>query len=297
MKELSIAVYGREFNQSVIGYVGELFTYLRERNVQVYIYHDFHTFLKKLCKVDFKFKKFKTHKDLPKDISFMLSLGGDGTMLSAATLIGDSGIPIAGINFGRLGFLANISKNKIEEALDQILNNQYTVQPRALLQVESSDGTIKAGVSNALNDITVFRYDSSAMITVHAVLNGELLNSYWSDGLIIATPTGSTAYSLSCGGPIIMPGSGNFVITPVSPHNLNVRPIVVSEDMELRLNIESRTEKYIVSCDSKSYTLSTKTSLLITKAPYHVNLIRLKDDQYFGILREKLLWGIDVRNY
>ncbi|MEI5984185.1 MULTISPECIES: NAD kinase [Sphingobacterium] len=297
MKELAIAVYGREFNQSVIGYVVELFSYLRERNVQVYIYHDFHSFLKKLCKVDFKFKKFRSHKDLPKDISFMLSLGGDGTMLAAATLIKDSGIPIAGINFGRLGFLANISKNKIEEALDQILANQYQIQKRGLLQVETSDGTLVAGDNIALNDITVFRSDSSAMITVNAVLDNELLNSYWADGLIIATPTGSTAYSLSCGGPILMPGSGNFVITPISPHNLNVRPIVVSENMKLHLEIESRTEKYILSCDSKSYTLSTNTTLTISKAPFNINLIRLQNDQYFSILREKLLWGIDVRNY
>ena len=282
-------------NRSLAMWLNCLAIYAKETFKSIFI--KISTAFKKLCKVDFKFKKFKSHKDLPKDVSFMLSLGGDGTMLSAATLIGDSGIPIAGINFGRLGFLANISKNRMEEALDQILKNEYTVQPRALLQVESSDGTLQSSESVALNDITVFRYDSSAMITVHAILDGELLNSYWSDGLIIATPTGSTAYSLSCGGPIIMPGSGNFVITPISPHNLNVRPIVVSENMQLKLEIESRSEKYIVSCDSKSYTLSSKTSLLITKAPYHVNLIRLKGDQYFGILREKLLWGIDVRNY
>ena len=143
----------------------------------------------------------------------------------------------------------------------------------------------------------MFRSDSSAIITIHTTLDGELLNSYWADGLIIATPTGSTAYSLSCGGPIIMPGSGNFVITPISPHNLNVRPIVVNENMQLKLEIEARTEKYILTCDSKNQILSTKTTLLITKAPFNINLIRLANDQYFTILREKLLWGIDVRNY
>ena len=227
----------------------------------------------------------------------MLSLGGDGTMLSAATLIRDSGIPVAGINFGRLGFLANVSKNHIQEALDQILAGDYQIQKRALLQVQSSDGAFEQSEYFALNDISVFRSDSSAMITIHATLDGELLNSYWADGLIIATPTGSTAYSLSCGGPIIMPGSGNFVITPISPHNLNVRPIVVNENMQLQLEIEARTEKYILTCDSKNQILSTKTTLLITKAPFNINLIRLANDQYFTILREKLLWGIDVRNY
>lgn len=297
MKEVAIAVYGREFNASVIGYVRELFAYLREKNVQVYIYAEFYAFLKHQSTIAYQVHEFHSHHDLPKDIAFMLSLGGDGTMLSAATLIKDSGIPVAGINFGRLGFLANVSKNHIQEALDQILDGNYQIQKRAVLQVKSSDGTFLHGENFALNDISVFRSDSSAMITVHATLDGELLNSYWADGLIIATPTGSTAYSLSCGGPIIMPGSGNFVITPISPHNLNVRPIVVNENMQLQLEIEARTEKYIVTCDSKNQILPTKTSLLITKAPFNINLIRLPNDQYFTILREKLLWGIDVRNY
>ncbi len=297
MNKTAIAVYGREFNQSVLGYVLELFSYLRNKQVTVYIYQDFHTFLNNNFNLDFEFQKFKSHEDLPSNIAFMLSLGGDGTMLAAATLIKDSGIPIAGINFGRLGFLANISKTNIQEALDQIFANEYQIQKRALLQVKTNDDTFVEGATYALNDITVFRSDSSAMITVHAVLNNELLNSYWADGLIIATPTGSTAYSLSCGGPIIMPGSGNFVITPISPHNLNVRPIVVNENMSLHLEIESRTGKYILSCDSKSYIIPTKTTLIISKAPFETNLIRLANDQYFNILREKLLWGIDVRNY
>lgn len=297
MKEVAIAVYGREFNESVIGYVEELFNYLRQKEVEVYIYAPFYDFLKRQCTFPYTFHEFHSHRDLPGDTAFMLSLGGDGTMLSAATLIRDSGIPVAGINFGRLGFLANVSKNHIQEALDQILAGDYQIQKRALLQVQSSDGAFEQSEYFALNDISVFRSDSSAMITIHATLDGELLNSYWADGLIIATPTGSTAYSLSCGGPIIMPGSGNFVITPISPHNLNVRPIVVNENMQLQLEIEARTEKYILTCDSKNQILSTKTTLLITKAPFNINLIRLANDQYFTILREKLLWGIDVRNY
>lgn len=297
MKEVAIAVYGREFNASVIGYVKELFAYLRRKNVRVYIYSDFYDFLRRQSTLDYSFDEFHSHKELPTDTAFMLSLGGDGTMLSAATLIQDSGIPVAGINFGRLGFLANVSKNHIQEALDQILAGDYQIQQRALLQVQCPDGNFEQSEYFALNDISVFRSDSSAMITVHAILDGELLNSYWADGLIIATPTGSTAYSLSCGGPIIMPGSGNFVITPISPHNLNVRPIVVNENMQLELKIEARTEKYILTCDSKNQILSTNSTLLITKAPFHINLIRLANDQYFTILREKLLWGIDVRNY
>ena len=294
---MKIAIYGREFNLSVLSYVQQLFDFLNKKNLEICIYADFYEFLKSKFPCQDNLSTFTSHEDIPKDVAFMLSLGGDGTMLSAVSIIKDSGLPVAGINFGRLGFLATINKTDIEKALIQILNNAYTLQKRALLTVESDEEKLFEGKNFALNDITVFRYDSSAMITVNAHINGELLNSYWADGLIIATPTGSTAYSLSCGGPIIMPGSGNFVVTPISPHNLNVRPIVISSDFELDLEIESRTGKYILSCDSRSVTLSSTTKLKIKKAPFFINLIRLDKEGYFSTLREKLLWGIDVRNY
>jgi len=297
MEQTKIAIYGRVFNASVTPYVNHLFEYLQQKNIQLVIHEEFYTFLKTESNCPQNLPTFSNHEDLPLDIDFMLSLGGDGTMLAAVSIIQDSGIPIAGINFGRLGFLANIPKTEIENALDQILNKQYSIQQRALICVESDSKELFDGENFALNDITVFRHDTSSMITIDAKLDGEMLNAYWADGLIIATPTGSTAYSLSCGGPIIMPGSGNFVVTPISPHNLNVRPVVVSENSVLKLKIESRTEKYILSCDSKTETLSTDTTLTIKKAPFRINLIRLENDSYFGILREKLLWGIDVRNY
>ncbi|MBL1408644.1 NAD kinase [Sphingobacterium faecale] len=297
MEQTKIAIFGRIFNSTVIPYVDHLFYYLTKRNIQISVHIEFYDFLLKNNFSRPNLATFSTHEDLPKDISFLLSLGGDGTMLAAVSIIRDSGIPIAGINFGRLGFLANIQKNEIESALNQILNKQFHIQKRTLLAVESNHKDLFNGENFALNDITVFRFDSSSMITIDAKIDNELLNSYWADGLIIATPTGSTAYSLSCGGPIIMPGSGNFVITPISPHNLNVRPIVVSENMTLHLRIESRTEKFILSCDSKSETLPTVAELSIRKAPFSVNLIRLEKDGYFRTLREKLLWGIDVRNY
>lgn len=297
MPQTKIAIFGRVFNSSVTPYVNYLISYLVERKVEIIVFDEFYTFLKKESNCPAHFTTFNNNEDLPQDISFMLCLGGDGTMLAAVSLIRDSGIPIAGINFGRLGFLANIPKNEIEDALNQILSGNYGIQERALLSVEATNKTLFDGENFALNDITVFRHDTSSMITIDAKINTELLNSYWADGLIIATPTGSTAYSLSCGGPIIMPGSGNFVITPISPHNLNVRPIVVSENITLRLKIESRTEKFILSCDSRSETLTTDTELTIKKAPFKVRLIRLENDSYFSTLREKLLWGIDVRNY
>lgn len=297
MEQTKIAIFGRIFNSTVIPYVNYLFDYLNQRNIQITVHVEFYDFLLKSSSCPLNLETFTNHEDLPKNISFMLSLGGDGTMLAAVSIIRNSGIPIAGINFGRLGFLANIQKSEIENALDHILNQQFHIQKRALLSVESNHKNLFNGENFALNDITVFRYDSSSMITIDAQIDNELLNSYWADGLIIATPTGSTAYSLSCGGPIIMPGSGNFVITPISPHNLNVRPIVVSENMTLHLRIESRSEKFILSCDSRSETLPTSTELIIRKAPFSINLIRLEGDGYFRTLREKLLWGIDVRNY
>lgn len=295
--QTKIAIFGRVFNSSVTAYVDDLISHLVDCQVEIIIYDEFYEFLKRESSCPKNFTTFSTYNDLPKDINFMLSLGGDGTMLAAVSIIRDSGIPIAGINFGRLGFLANIPKNEIKKAIDQILTGNYTIQERALLSVQASNKELFNGENFALNDITVFRYDTSSMITVDAKINNELLNSYWADGLIIATPTGSTAYSLSCGGPIIMPGSGNFVITPISPHNLNVRPLVVSENISLHLKIDSRTENFILSCDSKSETLPIDTELIITKAPFRINLIRLENDSYFSTLREKLLWGIDVRNY
>ena len=297
MSQTHIAIYGRPFNASVNTYVEQLFEYLRQKDIKISIHQEFYDFLKTICLCPKELPTFHSYHDFPREVDFMLSLGGDGTMLSAVSIVRDTNIPIAGINFGRLGFLANIPKTEISSALDQILADQYHIQERALLAVSAKDTVLFDGENFALNDITVFRFDSSSMITIEAELNGELLNSYWSDGLIIATPTGSTAYSLSCGGPIIMPSSTNFVITPISPHNLNVRPIIVSEGMQLTLKIESRSEKFILSCDSRSQALPISTELQIKKAPFMIKLIRLENNGYFRTLREKLLWGMDVRNY
>lgn len=297
MQKKSIAIYGRTFNSSVAPYVEQLFSYLIENDIIAYIYADFYDFLKAQFNCPDTFFRYDGHNNLPKDILFLLSLGGDGTMLSAVSQVRDSGIPIAGINFGRLGFLASIHKTKIIQALEEIFEGRYALQARDLLEVNGDTERIFGDTNFALNDITMFRHETSSMITINVTLNGESLNSYWADGIIVATPTGSTAYSLSCGGPIIMPGSGNFVITPVAPHNLNVRPIVISAESELELEIESRTDKFILSCDSKNKTVSTATKLRINRAPFRVHLIRLESDSFFGTLREKLSWGLDVRNY
>src|SRR5690606_16990434 len=239
---MKIAVYGREFQSSVIPYVQHLFDSLTAKGVELWIYDEFHDFLHEQAVVCPQQLHTYTSKDgPPRDVGFMLSLGGDGTMLAAVSIVGDSGIPVAGINFGRLGFLADIGKDDIDVAMDAILKGDYDIQQRTLVSVESAQTKLFGGSHFALNDVTLFKSDSSAMITINAHVNGELLNAYWADGIIVATPTGSTAYSLSCGGPILMPGSGNFVITPISPHNLNVRPVVISDEVELVLDIESRS--------------------------------------------------------
>lgn len=295
---MKIAVYGREFQASVIPYVQHLFDSLTTRGAELWIYGEFHDFLNQqqvVCPQGLN--TYNAKEELPDDIGFMLSLGGDGTMLAAVSIVGDSGIPVAGINFGRLGFLADISKDDIDAAMEAILRGEYSIQARTLVSVESEQSSLFGGSHFALNDVTLFKSDSSAMITINAHVNGELLNAYWADGIIVATPTGSTAYSLSCGGPILMPGSGNFVITPISPHNLNVRPVVISDEVELVLDIESRSGKFLLSCDSKTEAVSSDIRLTVKKAHYRANLIRLKNYRYFSTLRNKLLWGLDARNY
>jgi len=293
---MKVAIYGIEFQKAVIPYVEQLFELLKSKNVEIWVYKEFYSFLSTFMDYDSPYT-YTDRFELPSDIDFMLSLGGDGTMLSAVSVLRDSEIPITGINLGRLGFLASINKDHIEQALDLLLSREYSIEKRTLLSVEADGMELFNGNRFALNDVTVLKRDTSAMITVNVYLNGEILNAYWADGLIFATPTGSTAYSLSCGGPIILPGSGNFVITPVSPHNLNVRPLVISDKDELTIEIDSRSDSFLLSCDSRTCDLKTSVKLIITKANFNINLIRLKDESFFSTLRQKLLWGLDTRNY
>ncbi len=294
---IKVAIYGRAFQAQVSKHVVQLFELLTERNVEVWVYGEFKEFLTETYSIAENENTFTCQQDLPKDIKFMLSLGGDGTMLAAVSILRDSNIPITGINLGRLGFLASINKENIEEALIALLSDHYTIEKRTLLAVEAESSSLFNGSSFALNDVTLIKRDTSAMITLKVSLNGDFLNEYWADGLIIATPTGSTAYSLSCGGPIISPGSGNFVITPISPHNLNVRPLVISDEDVLRIEIESRGDRFLLSCDSRTVNVATSEKIRIFKAGFEINLIRLKDESFFSTLRQKLLWGLDTRNY
>jgi len=293
---MRIAIYGRDFNDTVLPYVQEVFNYLATHNIQPVLYSKFKTSLHGKIKLPANTVIFHNHKELKDHADVLLSLGGDGTLLDTLSLIRDSNIPVIGINFGRLGFLASINKNEIESALNALVNKEYSLDTRSLLVLESDNGLF--GEENfALNDITIHRRDNSAMMIIHASMNDEFINSYWADGLIIATPTGSTAYSLSCGGPIIYPDSENFVVTPIAPHNLNVRPVVLPDDNKLSFEVEARESKFLVSCDSRTVTVERSVKISIKKADFCINLIRLNNETYLNTLRNKLLWGIDTRNY
>lgn len=293
---MRIAIYGRNFNDTVLPYVQEIFDQLEGFNIHPVIYSKFKNFLQEKINLPTKSTVFHNNKELKANADVLLTLGGDGTLLDTVTLIKDSGIPVIGINFGRLGFLASVSKDEIKDALIELVNGNFTLESRTLLALESESG-IFGNDNFALNDVTIHRKDTSAMMIIHASMNGEFINSYWADGLIIATPTGSTAYSLSCGGPIIYPGSENFVITPIAPHNLTVRPVVLPDSNVLSFEVEARESKFLVSCDSRTVTVERAVKITLKRASFGLNLVRLNNETYLKTLRNKLLWGIDTRNY
>ena len=239
---------------------------------------------------------FADHDLIKNPVDLLISFGGDGTFLDTATMIKDSQIPILGINAGRLGFLANITQDDIDQAVLAISTKQYKIDNRTLLQVNNSMELLNKPCQFALNEITLIKKDSSSMLKIHAEINDRFLNTYWADGLIIATPTGSTAYSLSCGGPILTPGSDNFVITPVSPHNLNLRPLVVSDNENITLKAESREGQFLLTMDSQSFTVDNNKSVQLKKAEFTLSLIELEDQNFFKTIRNKLFWGKDSRN-
>lgn len=293
---MKIAIYGREFNNSVLPYVQEVFNVLDQYKTPILVYKKYLDFIQDKIKLPTHITAFTQHSELVGHTDVLVSLGGDGTLLDTLSLVRDSGIPVIGINFGRLGFLASINKDEIKVAIEALKNKEFSLDKRTLLSLASTYNLF--GEENfALNDITIHRRDNSAMMIIHAYMNNEFVNSYWADGLIIATPTGSTAYSLSCGGPIIYPSSQNFVITPIAPHNLNVRPVIVPDDVSLTFEVEARSAKFLVSCDSRTETVDRSVKLTLNKAKFHVNLIRLNNESYLTTLRNKLLWGIDTRNY
>ncbi|WCT13946.1 NAD kinase [Mucilaginibacter jinjuensis] len=292
---MRIVVYGRQFNDSVLPFAQKVFEHLAESDAEVLVHPLLNEFLNGKI-ADFNYPVLDLSIPLKGYIDLFLTLGGDGTLLDTVTMVRDSGIPVMGINFGRLGYLASVNKGDIEEAIQAVLNGDYTLDNRELICIKS-DAEVFGDCNFALNDITIHKRDDAAMITMHAYLNDEFLNTYWGDGIIISTATGSTAYSLSCGGPIIFPQANTIVVTPVSPHNLNVRPIVFPDSSELSFDVETRGANYLISCDSRTAVLGENMKFSISKAGFGLNLVRLNNESYLKTLRNKLLWGLDARNY
>lgn len=291
---MKIALHGRPLKEAAIPCVQHIFSELKRRGVSVQVYEPFGHFVTRLGVAPEDFSVFNRPEQIT-DVDFFFSIGGDGTLLETLTFVGDRQIPIMGINAGRLGFLAGTLCSDIDIALNQLFAGEYRYDDRTLLHLDANR-ELFGGVNFALNEFTITKRDTSSMIVVNTYIDGEYLNSYWADGLIVATPTGSTGYSLSCGGPVVMPDSGNFVISPVSPHNLNVRPMIVSDNSVLSFQIEGRSKNFLVSLDSRSKVVDATIKLTVRKEHFKARLIKLAGQNFLHTLRAKLNWGLDSRN-
>jgi len=291
---MKVALHGRKVSSESLPYAKTLLDTLKQRKAAIFVSSPFHKLLQS-GGVDLSYCHVYDREQGMPDVDFMVSVGGDGTLLETVTYVRNTQIPILGVNTGRLGFLATVSQDNISEAIDAIYQNNFHYDYRSLIALDSQ-AKLPDNLNFALNEFTVIKQDTSAMIVVHTYIDGMFLNSYWSDGLIISTPTGSTGYSLSCGGPVVSPHSNNFIITPVSPHNLTVRPLVVSENSVISLQVESRSKNFLLSLDSRSYTMSTSCELTVRKSDFQVRLIKFHGNGFLDTLRQKLNWGLDVRN-
>lgn len=292
---MQVAVYGQKVAKHNISVFKRFFEKMEAFGWKVVLEKNLLDQLNDKNGLDLKYDCFTSHEDFKTGIDFAFSIGGDGTFLKTVSFIRDSQVPILGINTGRLGFLANVSEDIFDLALDKLRNKKYEYQLRSLLRVET-ERDIFGDYNIAMNEVTVLKKDTSSMITVHAYLDDNYLNSYWADGLIVSTPTGSTAYSLSCGGPIVTPGCQVHILTPIAPHNLNVRPMVVPDKFPIKLSVEGRERNYLISLDGHSYNLKQKEEVIIRKAEYMINVIKLEDTNFLDTIRNKMLWGKDERN-
>ena len=293
---MQIVVFSKQLKDKDIPTVQEFFNVLHEEGITAYVNEPFLSKVKEKLTLQQDIGKFEGYIDFRmRKFDYVITLGGDGTILNAITEVRDSKVPILGINLGRLGFLADIEKNQIRAAIKLLQKGRYRIDERQLLYLESNL-PIHGDIPFALNDCTLLKRDTSSMITIHTYVNGAYLNSYWADGIIISTPTGSTGYSLSCGGPIIFPGSGNFIITPVAPHNLNVRPIVIPDTSVISFEVEGRTDNFLCTMDSRFETVTSDHQLAVRKCDFSVNLILIENQSFLKTIRGKLAWGVDNRN-
>jgi NAD+ kinase len=294
---MKVAIYGQYYQNSTEPIINDIFNFFNENSVEMIIESNFLSMVNEKKIVEKKYKTFSSHTELDQSFDLLISIGGDGTILRAATLVRDSGIPILGINAGRLGFLATVQKENIAEFMQFVIDKKYTISKRTLLSLTcSTENESIQEINFAMNEITVSRKDTTSMITIDTYLDNEYLNSYWADGLIISTPTGSTGYSLSCGGPILTPTVKSLVITPIAPHNLTARPLVVPDETEIKLKVSGREENYLVSLDSRVTTIKNESILTIKKTPFQINMVEIPDETFLKTLRSKLLWGEDKRN-
>lgn len=293
---MKVAVFGTHVTDDFVPVLQEFFGFLKAHDIKVQLYKPFYIHLTEELKTSTYYQSFfHSYTDFDDDNEYIFSVGGDGTFLQSVLHIRNFSIPVIGVNSGRLGFLADISEDQVKEALKNIFSNKYKVIERSMLEVSFSD-RMNIDFNIALNEMTVIKTDNSSMLNIAAYLDGEFLNNYWADGLIIATPTGSTAYSLSVGGPILTPDSENFIITPLAPHNLTIRPIVVPDNSEILLKVEGRGSNFLTSLDSRSVAVEFSTTVKIRKAANKLKTLQLPYQPFFYTLRHKLMWGIDRRN-
>ncbi|MBK6267032.1 NAD kinase [Marivirga sp. S37H4] len=291
---MKIALHGNVFNEEVKPYIQEVIDFLQKQNIEIVISIKFSDKYNEAFSQPLNFEVYRRITPALK-VDYVISLGGDGTLLETVSLVGKAETPILGINTGRLGFLATTPRDLIGQSLKDLIDRNFKLDCRTLIKLET-DADIFKQTRFALNEFAILKTDSSSMITVHTYVDGEYLNSYWADGLIVSTPTGSTGYSLSCGGPIVLPHSNNFVLTPVSAHNLNVRPLIVSDQSEISFKIEGRSNKFLISLDSKSESVDSEVKLSVRKEDFQAKLITFNHLNYFDTLRQKLNWGLDLRN-
>ncbi len=292
---MKIAIYSRGLEKEHVQDLELLLSELKRHNIEAVFFQDFFNQFYSAVEVKCKYSTFSSSDDLDSDIDALISMGGDGTLLDTVTLVKDSGIPVLGINYGRLGFLANLGKEDLHTVFDALLERKYVLDKRSLIHLDA-DLPIFGETPYALNEFSLHKKDSSPMIKVHTYLNGEFLNTYWADGLIVATPTGSTGYSLSCNGPVVFPDSSSFVITPVSPHNLNIRPIIVPDNTIVSFEVDGRTDGFLCTMDSRREIVPKEIQIAVRKESFGINLIRLNENNFLQTLRSKLSWGLDKRN-
>ncbi len=292
---MKVAIYSRHLGEEEQAELQQLMDELQKKNIEVVIFSDFYQQLNGVLRLPPAFTLFQKSADLNDSIDFVISLGGDGTLLDTIAFVRDKNIPVIGINFGRLGFLASIGREHMIAAVNSLVNRTFVIDKRSLIHLDS-DKKLFDEVPYGLNEFAIHKTDTSPMIKIHTYLNGEFLNTYWADGLIVSTPTGSTGYSLSCGGPVVFPDSGSFVINPVAPHNLNVRPIVVPDENIISFEIEGRAENFICALDSRKEIVDKNVQLAVRREEFTISLVRLNENNFLQTLRTKLSWGLDARN-